>query len=188
MRRTSTRRGVAVDPASDPMAPPAYRIRAMVDGLDEVAHAMERKWGVGRLRLLVSDLLRAKFDEQIDRLDAAIASGDENRVRVQAAGMHRAWLALDRAAHEAGQRPLAPQVWECVLPDTGEVVSLVRTEAEALHVAREGRVFTTGEVAILIASLSDTVLEMKRQFPGAAVTGIQRTTPLDWGRGDPLPF
>jgi len=170
------------------MAPSAYRIRAIVDGLDEVAHAMERKWGVGRLRLLVSDLLRARFDEQRDRLDAAIASKDEDRIRLHAQAMGRAWQALDRAAHEVGQRPLAPEVWECVLPGSGEVVSLVRTEAEAHHVAREGRVFTTNEVAILIASLSDTVLEVKRQFPGAAVTGIQRSSPLDWDRGDPMPF
>ena len=33
--------------------------------LDQVALGMERKWGAGRLRLLVSDFLRAKFDEQI---------------------------------------------------------------------------------------------------------------------------
>jgi hypothetical protein len=54
-----------------PMSSGAYRIQAMVDGLDQIAVAMERKWGVGRLRLLVSDSLRAKFDEKKDRLDAA---------------------------------------------------------------------------------------------------------------------
>ena len=36
-----------------PMSSGAYRIQAMVDGLDHVAVAMERKWSVGRLRLLV---------------------------------------------------------------------------------------------------------------------------------------
>src|SRR5512134_2988170 len=64
-----SKRPVAIDPASDPMAPPEYAIRAILDGLDEVALAMERTWGVGRLRLLVSDLLRAKFDAQKDKLD-----------------------------------------------------------------------------------------------------------------------
>lgn len=166
----------------------AYRIQAVVDGLDQVALAMERKWGVGRLRLLVSDFLRAKFDEQKDRLDLAIQSGDERFITAQAQGMTRAWSALDRAAHDAGERPLAPQVWECVLPSTGEVVSLVRTAAEAHHVARECRVFTTDEVAVLIEAVGDGVLDIKQKFPGATVTGIRRKAPVDWERGDEIPF
>jgi hypothetical protein len=170
------------------MAPPAYRIQAMVDGLDQVALAMERKWGVRRLRLLVSDFLRAKFDEQKDRLDAAIQSGDERYVAVQVEGMRRAWSVLDRSAHETSALPLAPEVWECVLPSTGEVVSLVRSTEEAHHVAREGRVFTVGEVALLIEALGDGVLNIKQKFPGATVTGIRRKAPVDWERGDELPF
>jgi hypothetical protein len=59
-------------PISAPFAPPDFAIRAILDGLDHVAAGMERKWGLGRLRLLVSDLLRAKFDAQKDKLDAAI--------------------------------------------------------------------------------------------------------------------
>ena len=159
----------------------------MVDGLDHVAHAMERKWGVGRLRLLVSDFLRAKFDEQKDRLDAAIAAGEERFVAAQVEGMKRAWAALDRSAADAGVKQLAPEVWECALPSTGEVVSIVRTDAEAHHVARECRVFTVAEIATLIEALGESVLEIKRQFPGAAVTGIRRKPSPDWQRGDPMP-
>jgi hypothetical protein len=177
-----------LSPATEALAPPAYRIQAMVDGLDQLALAMERKWGVGRLRLLVSDFLRAKFDEQKDRFDAAIAAGEENHVAVQVEGMRRAWAALDRAAHDAGAQPLAPQVWECVLPSTGEVISLVRSAEEAHHVAREGRVFTTAEVAILIEALGDGVLDVKQRFPGATVTGIRKKPPIDWARGDEIPF
>jgi len=66
-----------------------------------------------------------------------------------------------------------------VLPNTGEIVSLVRTEAEAHHVARAGPVFTLAEVATLIAALGDGVLEAKRQFPGAKVTGVRRMPPVD---------
>ena len=103
-------------------------------------------------------------------------------------GMKRAWSALDRAAHDAGEQPLAPEVWECVLPSTGEVVSLVRTAVEAHHVARECRVFTIDEVAILIDALGDGVLDIKHKFPGATVTGIRRKAPVDWERGDEIPF
>jgi hypothetical protein len=102
--------------------------------------------------------------------------------------MKRAWVALDHAAHNAGEQPLAPDVWECVLPSTGEVVSLVRTEAEAHNVARECRVFTLTEIATLIEALGNGVLAIKEKFPAAAVTGIRRKPPVDWDRGDEIPF
>ncbi|CAB4146924.1 hypothetical protein UFOVP1020_52 [uncultured Caudovirales phage] len=180
--------GETTDPARNLYSSESYRVQAMVDGLDQVAVAMERKWGVGRLRLLVSDLLRAKFDEQKDRLDQAVESNQEAVVRIHAEGMRRAWEALDRSAREAGETPLAPEVWECVLPDSGEIVSLVRTEAEAHHVAREGRVFTVAEIATLIVGLGDGVLEAKKRFPGAAVTAIRRKPAANWARGDDVPF
>jgi hypothetical protein len=183
-----SRLGRKLGPMTEAMSSSGYRIQAMVEGLDQVAIAMERKWGLDRLRVIVSDCLRAKFDEQKDRLDAAIQSGEERYVAAQVDGMKRAWSALDRAAHDAGQTLLAPEVWECVLPSTGEVVSLVRTAAEAHHVARECRVFTVGEVAILIDTLGDGVLDVKHKFPGATVIGIRRRAPADWERGDEIPF
>ena len=143
-----------VDPSLDPMAPPEYAIRAILDGLDHIAVTMERSWGVGRLRLLVSDLLRAKFDAQKDKLEAAIATNQVSYIRAQAEGMKRAWAALDQAAREVGHPPLSPEVWECVLPASGEVVAIVRTDAEAHHVCREMPVFTLAE----IGRLTNTVM------------------------------
>jgi hypothetical protein len=180
---------VTLDLLRDPFAPSGYAIHSVLDGLDQVALAMERKWGIGRLRLLVSDLLRAKFDAQKDRLDAAIESDREAYVRVQAEAMKRAWVALDRAATEAGHKALAPEVWECALPSSGEVVSIVRTKAEAHHVARSGQVWTIAEIALLIERLGETVAATKRTSPGAAVTAIRNAKPpIDWAKGDPIPF
>ena len=176
-----------LDPATDPLAPSEYAIRAIIDGLDQVAVEMERKWGVGRLRLLVSDLLRARFDAQKDKLDAAIATNQEQYIRAQAEGMKRAWAALDKAASEARRPRLSPDVWECVLPSSGEVVAIVRTEAEAHHVCRELPVFTLEEIARLIEALGPTVLEAKRVFPGATVSGIRKPE-IDWEKGDDIPF
>ena len=87
MRRPQPRAtGRVVDLTRDPMAPPELVTKAILDGLDETARQMERKWGVGRLRLLVDDALRAKFDAQKAKLDAAIATDQEIYVRAQAAG------------------------------------------------------------------------------------------------------
>jgi hypothetical protein len=192
MRRPQPHTGRVVDLARDPMAPPELVTQAILDGLDETARQMEQKWGVGRLRLLVSDFLRRKFDAQKAKLDAAIASGQEVYIRAQAEGMRRAWQVLDRAASEAGAQPLAPEVLECVLPTCGEVVSIVRTEAEAHHVARAGEVWTLAEVGVLIERMGDQVRKVRRMFPGSAVVDIRPREPppppIDWERGDELPF
>jgi len=176
-----------VRPTTDPQAPPEYVTRAVLDGLDALACEMERKWGVGRLRLLVNDLLRARFDAQKDKLDAAIRSGQVRYLQVQADGMRRAWAALDAAATQAGHPPLSPEVWECVLPESGEVVAIVRSEAEAHHVCRERRVFSLAEIGRLIAGLGAQALAVKRVFTGAEVTGVS-TPEIDWERGDDIPF
>ena len=101
--------------------------------------------------------------------------------------MKRAWTAIDRAATESGAAPLSPEIWDCVLPETGEVVAIVRSEAEAHHVARQCRVFSLAEIARLIAALPDTVLAAKRLFPGATVAGISKPK-INWEKGDEIPF
>jgi hypothetical protein len=174
-------------PADDPMAPSDYVIRAILDGLDQVARDMEREWGVDRLRLLVSDHLRARFDAQKDKLDAAVVANEERYVRAQAEGMKRAWAALNKAAIEAGARPLSPEVWECKLPSSGAVVAIVRSSAEARHVAGERLVFSLEEIARLIDDLPAAVLETKRVFPGAEVARVGPPE-IDWERGDDIPF
>jgi hypothetical protein len=189
VKRQPPSRGM-VDVSLDLVAPVDLATKAILDGLDDVVARMERKWGVGRLRLLVGDELRIRFDAQKAKLDAALASNQPGYVRAQAPGMQRAWLALDRAAAEAGAKPLSPQVWECVLPSSGEVVSIVRTAAEAHHVAREGEVWTVGELGVLIERLGDDVRQVKRRFPGSAVVEVRDRDPppIDWEKGDEIPF
>jgi hypothetical protein len=184
---SSVRRIELRNPANDPGAPPEYIIQAIVDGLDHLATTMERKWGVGRLRLLVNDLLRAKFDAQKDKLDAAIESRSIGYIQAHAEGMRRAWEFLDKAAIEAGHKPLSPEIWECTLPASGEVVAIVRNETEAHHLSRQMRVFTLAEIARLIEALGDTVLGIKQAFPGSAITNIGKPE-IDWRNGDAIPF
>jgi hypothetical protein len=188
MPRASGRSVVGL--ANNPAAPPELVIKAILDGVDAIAQQMERKWGVGRLRLVVGDALRIKFDSQKAKLDAAIAADEEAYIRAQAEGMRRAWLALDRAATESGAQPLAPEVWECALPASGEVVSIVRTEIEAHHVARETEVWTLAEIAVLIERLGDDVRQAKRAFPGSAVVEVRDRDPppIDWEKGDDPPL
>jgi len=170
-----------------------------IDGADAVAIAMEARWGAGRLRLLVNEKLREKFDRQRFLFNAAIWHGDLEAVRQESLRMITAWQALSRAAEAAGEPLLAPEVWEVSLAD-GTVAALVRTPEDAHAVVASGRrvtVYTIGELAILLDNYR-AVTEVKITFPGSTVESIRRDIPdpldrirdgvsLDETLDDPIP-
>ncbi|MCK6417944.1 MAG: hypothetical protein L6Q57_03270 [Alphaproteobacteria bacterium] len=175
-------------------APAGHFQKAITDGVDFIASEMERKWGIGRLRLLVNDDLRSRFDAQAEKFDAAIQSGQTDLLSVQAEGMKRAWQALDKAATAAGQQPLSAEVWEVKLPGSDKIVAVVRTTSEAHMVATPDReTWTLSEIAHLIDHASSIIADIKRTFPGAEITAIHGKAnppdePFDWSKGDDIPF
>lgn len=159
--------------------------RAYVDGADQTASEMEAKWGVDRLRLLVSPELREKFDRQRYLFNQAIWYGELEQVRREANRMVTAWLALDKAATASGKQPLHPQVWEIPVsdpvmaddPTRAYVVAIVPDDAIAHHVIAEGRkvvVYTLEEIGRFLALYPD-IARAKEVFPGAEVTAVRRS-------------
>jgi len=136
---------------------------------------MERKWGIDRLPKLVDAPLAVRFRSQAERLDAALRADVPAVVGVQAEAMLRAWGTLDAAALAAGWKPLAPSIWETVLPETGEVIAIVRDadEALALRADRKGMVWTLAEVAVALEAFGEGVRAAKRVFPAAEVTAVR---------------
>lgn len=183
-------------PKPDPIGPPSRyspssdrEVQAIIDGVDELARAMERKWGVGRLRLLVSDLTRARFDNQLAVWNDAIWNEDIGTVRTVAEAVRRAWSALDAEATQAGAEPISPDVWEGRTSD-GRVFAITRTNAEAYAAKAEGRaalVYTVDELARIVEVDELRVVNaVKTEIPGAEVTSI---TTGDYGwlkNGDSL--
>jgi hypothetical protein len=148
--------------------------RAAIDEADALAVAMETKWGVGRLRLLVGVELREKFDRQRYLFNHAIWHGELEEVRTHSARMASAWRALDRAASQDGHQALSPDVWEVVLED-GTVAALCRSNLEASAVVSSGRavnVFTLAEIGRLLSGFP-AIAKIKDAFPGASVTGVR---------------
>lgn len=170
-------------------SPAAFdRAQAVVEGVDIVASAAERKWGVGRLRMLADDLLRERFDRQRRKFDDAVFGIDMAALETQAAGMRRAWAALEAAAIAAGHAPNPPTALEAEADGVTFVVCADR--ADASLVAAQGRkavVYTIDEVARLLAANS-LINEIKAQLPGAEVTSARSTAkPINWSEGDELP-
>ena len=163
-------------------------LQSVVDGVDAVAVEMESKWGVGRLRLLVADDLRERFDRQARKFNEAIWGSDLESARQHGAAMARAWRALDAAATAAGAQPLQPEVWETATP-AGEVIALVRTQPEAAAVARANRamrVFTLEEVGRVIAAWPELLGKATKTCPGAEIVDVRVKASWDQWTGDSL--
>lgn len=80
----------------------------------------------------------------------------------------------------------APEVWKCRLPTSGEIVALVRAEADAGRLSSDMLAFTLAEVAVAIEALGEAALQAKRAFPGAAVSGVRpRSSPAEAKAGYP---
>ena len=151
---------------------------AHIDGVDTIAAEMERRWGCGRLRLLVSPELRERFDKQRYKFNSAIQNGELEDVIRESARMVNAWKALQSAAEGSGSVPLDPKVWEVTLED-GTVVALAQTSAEAHAVPTQGRklvVYTLEEVGMILAHYRDAVA-MKLAYPGSEVTRVKKSVP-----------
>lgn len=176
-------------------------LKALIDGLDETARAMEAKWGVERLPLLVDDELRGKFERQraktYEALQAAYQAKFMTRDLLEATtkavtALKRGWGVLDAQATETRQMPISAVV--TVLEGRthdGMVLAVVGTNAEARHVLQEGRamvVLTLEEIANLLASAGSVITETKRLFPGAVVAKSRTPTPDWYPDGDEIQF
>ena len=151
-----------------------------IDGVDQLAHQMELRWGAGRLRLLVDTSLREKFDRQRYLLNQAIWHGDLEAVRRETSRMAAAWMALDRAAMAAHAPVMSPEVWEVRLKD-GSVAAIVRDDANVEPILTSGRklvVYRLSEIGRIL-SHHGAVTEAKLAFPGATVEAVRAI-------GDPL--
>lgn len=149
--------------------------KSIIDGVDFYAKTMERKWGVDRLRLLVDDKLRMRFDTQRKLFNDAVWADNNLGLREHAEAMMRGWKALDEAARVAGAEPLKPDVWEVRMPG-GKVCALVKSETEAHHICDDERfveVWTMEEIGRLIEGPWRAIGKAKEVFPGALVVDVK---------------
>lgn len=163
---------------------------ALID-YDAAASAYERRWGIERLPDLVPEGLRLRFWDQLDRLNEAIASNDPDEVERQAGATLRGWAALERAALEAGHKPVTGEGFEAALDD-GRVIAVCATPQDAAKRAqdRPGVIaYSIDEIARMIAAWDErAVIERaKLAFAGAEIAAIRnkrKEVELD----DEIPF
>ncbi len=99
---------------------PQLAINQAMYRLDIELHKSTLKWGVGRLLSLASPELKAKWDTQMEKLNAAILAGDVPLVEELVVGSCRGVMALERSASAAGHVPFEPQWWEVAVKGAEE--------------------------------------------------------------------
>ncbi|MDP6023398.1 MAG: hypothetical protein QGG19_19185 [Alphaproteobacteria bacterium] len=164
-------------------------IRAAIAGVDEVAVAMESKWGVGQLIrqvAAVSPQLAARFERQKRKFDDAIVIHGEKEILEHSEAMKRGWQMLDKFAIEHGREPLNSDTWELKLGD-GTVVVVCKHSCHVANIADNREVWSLEELAKLIEEQPAFIRKTKQRFPGAVVTDVREDT-YDWSKGDEIPF
>lgn len=150
--------------------------QAWVDEVTLCVERMEKKWGAGRLRLMVGPELRDKFDRQRYMTNQAIYHGGLEDVRTQCRRMITGWGTLDRVADEMGLERLPVSAWE-VSGLSGVVHVIVRTLDDAIDY-RKGRqnvaIYTLDEIAVLLDA-QGLLGAAKSVFPDAEVVGVRRS-------------
>jgi len=169
-----------------------------IEALDEVARAMEVKWGVGRLDRLVAAFnphLAQRFHTQLDKLNAACETGMLSEQEIQAHRMRNAWMALDAAAEAAGADRASPRYLTARMSD-GRLLAICASYDGMQDVVREwvqhnkgqaAAVWTIDEVAKVLEGF-DLVNRTRHLFEGAVVEDVRvKRERYDWGKGDNLP-
>lgn len=148
---------------------------ACIQAIDILAHEMDKKWGVDRLRLLVSPDLQARFDTQRWKLNEAIEKADSAQIQVESQRTVNAYRALDRAATESGADMLDPKMLEIHQGD-GKVLCVVETHIDASRVKNDGRAKVVVSLVEIVALLEHyrAAVDVLAAFPGARVTSTRR--------------
>lgn len=152
---------------------------ACIQAVDILAHAMDKKWGVDRLRLLVGPDLQARFDTQRWKLNEAIEKADSAQIQVESQRTANAYRALDKAATESGADMMDPKMLE--IYQEGKVLCVVETHIDASRVKNDGRAKIVVSLVEIVALLEhyQAAVDVLATFPGARVTSTRRL-------GDPV--
>ena len=130
-------------------------IGKLILAVDDVAVAMEQKWGIGVLPDLVDAPMREKFVRAYDRLNVAVEAGDYDTVQAAAENVRKGWAKLDEVATQNGYNGIP----EYITLTTSEGVEylLAETPLDARRLAgklpsKASAIHTRQQVADMLAA------------------------------------
>ena len=174
------------------ISPGATKEEIMVDHavavFDREATRMERKWGYDRLPELVPADLAMRYGGAVAFLNKAIEDCDPAAAAAASENCVKGLRAMDAAATNAGHQPPAAIAHGEV---DGWAFRIVADAADQSALPDDGiPTFTLRAVGNALKAYLDSPLVAATQaaFPLADVKRIKPKDPVDWNRGDELPF
>lgn len=148
------------------------QVEATIRVVYEAGLLADRKWGIGRLPMLVPIEWAQRFAVQrvkwqlleLDDLDGTTRHG---------AAMLRAYDKLDELAIEAGHQPIPPDQWEMIVD--GRLVIVVQDIRQTGNVVtgeRKCEVWSLDEIASVIRA-HPSIAAVKQIIPGATVQPLK---------------
>lgn len=169
---------------SDQLKPEQLEINVWIYRLDEVSREVEARWGIDRLRHLVSPETQVKWERHVSKLDQAIQDGDLAAVRDLAQGAIRGYKKLEDEAVSLHQNKNRPDVWDVHSP-AGVHYRICKTVADAQLWAHQQNVncYTLQEIAHILDGKQLTVMH-----PVKNEKVNTKPDPFDFKKGDSLEF
>lgn len=151
------------------------QIETAVSAVDARGKAIDERWGIGRLPMLVGPEMAERFRNQRVNFSKAVWDYDLPAVRKQGDALMRAYDALEAEAVAAHGEPGKPEQWEFTLGGDDDLVILVRDIADVARADTGGRqcqVWSLEEVASVIRA-HPVLAAAKNHFAGAVVESVR---------------
>ena len=148
--------------------------RKMIEDVDTIKKAMEKKWGIGVLEEAVADELKEKFERQYDKMVKAIDSKNDQEIQKHCKGTIKGWNFLDKEASKLiWASELSSNVWQ-VKHSNGEIMTIYNGSID--EVDKNGVVMSIQE---LVKFVPANVLEVKKHFKDSRVDIIKELEKFD---------
>lgn len=161
-------------------------IDTIVRAVDQRGRDMDRKWGTGRLPVLVPTEWAERFKRAKFKFSTAVWERDPADTDRHGQAMLRAYDKLDELAVAAGASSAPPDQWEMDTPNG--LIIVVRDLADVERAdtgGRKAQVWSLEEVANVIAA-HPLIVAAKREFPGAVVESVRPARQLRQELNDDL--
>ena len=173
---------------------PTYSAAVMgaIAPLQRVADNARAKWG-NRLPKLVPPALSARFAQVYDDLHTEMIGGSAVKVHEIASRLMTAWGVMEKAAMDAGHRPIDGRTGFVVDIEGRRTVCICAPDADVVGIKRDNPdwvVYSADNAARIIARdfSEDFITAALDSFPSAKVTRVKSRTELERELDDEIPF
>lgn len=165
------------------MTPTQNIINKLIWELDQAVRPYEAKWGVYKLESLARPPLSEKVQNQVDKLNKAIADENIDTLPELVAGTIRMYAALEKNAVENGHQPIPPDQWS--VPGATKIYHICKSVDDAAALQTTG---TPQGIILSIQELINLYESFAENNTKPVAEKITTQNNFDFTKGDKIDF